>query len=275
MISLTNILGISGSDIKSYKVHFAIGKKHNPMDEYLLGNFQDYQESQTNTNFKRQYIISLIYSKKGVWMYAGVYEVLGVPTYDITTKKYTYETKLLDVQIDLIGRLYFKYDKEFRHSYPNLETILKKSDSHLPIEVLKLEEYKHSIRDFPGFDKVKVSYEILETIVNQDIQSWKATLSKAKGIYLIVDSKTGKHYVGSASGDEAIWNRWADYVKNGHGGNKVLKDIINTKGLLYAHNFQFSILEISNLNTSDFYIYERESHWKDVLLSREFGLNQN
>ena len=45
---------------------------------------------------------------------------------------------------------------------------------------------------------MKVSYEILETIVNQDIQSWKATLSKAKGIYLIVDSKTGKHYVGQA-----------------------------------------------------------------------------
>ncbi|MFH5880893.1 GIY-YIG nuclease family protein [Liberiplasma polymorphum] len=275
MISLTNILGIRDSDIKSYKVHFAIGKKHNPMDEYLLGKFKEYQEIQTRPNFKRKYIISLIYSSKSVWMFAGVYEVLGTPTSDNNSNEYKYATKLIDVQTDLIGRLYFKYDKAFRQSYPNLETILKKSDEHLPIEVLKLEEFKHTIRDFPGFDNVKVSYEVLKTIVEQDISSWKATLSKAKGIYLIVDSKTGKHYVGSASGDEAIWNRWVDYVKNGHGGNKGLKDVIEVKGLLYAHNFQFSILEISNLNTSDLYIYERESHWKDVLLSREFGLNHN
>ena len=39
--------------------------------------------------------------------------------------------------------------------------------------------------------------------------------------------------------------------------------------------FQFSILEICNLNMDDEYVLGRETHWKNALLSRSIGLNRN
>ena len=41
-------------------------------------------------------------------------------------------------------------------------------------------------------------------------------------------------------------------------------------------NFVFSLLEIFANTTPNDYIFERETHWKRVLLARgEFGYNQN
>ena len=60
-----------------------------------------------------------------------------------------------------------------------------------------------------------------------------------------------------------------------HGGNKEIKALLKNKGYNYSSNFQFSILEICDLNASKDYIISRESHWKNVLLTRKFGLNKN
>ena len=55
-------------------------------------------------------------------------------------------------------------------------------------------------------------------------QAWKDHLKDAKGIYLLT-FPDGWRYVGSASGDkEGFWQRWDDYVRTGHGGNRILKD---------------------------------------------------
>ena len=50
--------------------------------------------------------------------------------------------------------------------------------------------------------------------------SWRAALSAVSGVYLLVDSKTGKQYVGIASGSTGFWGRWEQYVASGHGGNR-------------------------------------------------------
>ena len=86
---------------------------------------------------------------------------------------------------------------------------------------------------------------------------------------------TGKQYVGSAYGDECIWQRWTEYVKDGHGGNKKLKEVLKLKGDEYCYNFKYSILEVCNMNLGNEYIIDRETYWKEVLLTREFGMNQN
>ena len=39
--------------------------------------------------------------------------------------------------------------------------------------------------------------------------------------------------------------------------------------------FKYSILEVCNMNLGNEYIISRETHWKEVLLTRTFGLNQN
>lgn len=275
MLSLTEVLHISKEDYHLYKIHFAIGSDHLPMNEYLLGRFKNFQEYQTKDNFGRKYIISLIYQDQNIWMYAGVYEVLGKPVYDSTTKLFQYQTRQLDVQEDLIGRAFFFYKKDYRASYPTLELTPKNGTRPSEMKIHRIDANKMSIQDFPGFDKIHISFEILKTIINQEIPTWKNALTKAKGIYLIIDVKTGKQYVGSAYGEDAIWQRWSEYAKNGHGENKELKALLIEKDNHYQTNFQYSILEISNLNTSDLYIFERENHWKEVLLTRKFGYNRN
>jgi hypothetical protein len=79
-------------------------------------------------------------------------------------------------------------------------------------------------------------------------------------------------YVGSASGEEMILNRWKSYVKNGNGGNTELK---NLKFDHIKKYFRFSILDIFKSTTDTNIIIERENWWKDNLLSRKFGYNLN
>jgi len=78
-----------------------------------------------------------------------------------------------------------------------------------------------------------------------------------------------------ATGSEGIWQRCSDYSANGHGGNKELSDLLKTEGSDYSHHFQYSILEIADTHASDQDILTRESYWKQVLRTREFGYNAN
>ena len=107
--------------------------------------------------------------------------------------------------------------------------------------------------------------------------SWKATLSHMQGIYLISDGNNGKLYVGAAYGEDAFWQRWKDYAKNGTSNNKELKKIVDEKGVAYVHNFRYSILEVySKQDKSKDYILSREKHWKKTLLTKvDFGYNHN
>jgi len=89
---------------------------------------------------------------------------------------------------------------------------------------------------------------------------------------LITDKKTGKMYVGSAYGEDMILGRWTSYVKNGHGGNKELKDL---EFDYIKENFRFSILDIYKSTIDDNVILKREAWWKNTLQTREFGYNKN
>lgn len=79
-------------------------------------------------------------------------------------------------------------------------------------------------------------------------------------------------YVGSAYGEEMILNRWKSYVKSGSGGNNELEKL---KFDYMKDNFKFSILDIFKSSTKNEVIIERESWWKETLLSRKFGYNLN
>jgi hypothetical protein len=123
---------------------------------------------------------------------------------------------------------------------------------------------------FPGYDQVKLTWEELKRVITKE--SWKTALQNQKGVYLITDSSNGKMYIGSAYGEQMILGRWMSYVETGHGGNVELKSVgfENIK-----HNFEYSILEIFKSTTDDHVILERESWWKSVLRTREFGYNRN
>ena len=62
MIKLYELLNIKKIDFPNYKVHFATGSKDKkaPYNAFLIDSFQYWQECQTNKNFQREYVLSLI-----------------------------------------------------------------------------------------------------------------------------------------------------------------------------------------------------------------------
>ena len=119
-------------------------------------------------------------------------------------------------------------------------------------------------RPFPGFDQLTIGLEDFPTLPGE----WVSHLKKNKGIYLIVNRSNGKQYVGSAIGEDSIWQRWSEYFKNGHGGNKKMREEL-------SRDYQLSVLHAVPLMTSDTNIAAMEENWKRKLLSRQFGLNAN
>lgn len=280
MINLHELLGIQEDEFCKYKVHFSTGSsdKKKPYNAFLIDEFKNWQEHQTNKNFGRNYILSLIYYDKDIWMFGGIYKVLPVQPVPIETvdwKGWKYETELTNKATDYIGRAFFKFKKEFRASYPVLELNPKNGEPIAQMQLSYILDKRVALTDFAGFDQVNIDYKTLKYIIFDNIVSWKSALSNVKGIYLIVDTLTGKQYVGSAYGDDCVWQRWTAYAKNGHGENVELKELIKKNGDDYKYNFKYSILEVCNMNLGNDYIIARETHWKDVLLTRKFGLNKN
>lgn len=131
--------------------------------------------------------------------------------------------------------------------------------------------------DFPGYDKVRLSFRQLEAIITRGKKDWVAALGNQKAVYLITDKHNGKLYVGSATSNTGmLLQRWSNYVNNGHGGNKELVALVEREGFDYVReNFQYSILENYNAKVDDHIILERESWWKETLQSRVWGYNSN
>jgi hypothetical protein len=267
MLSLINILRVIGFPLDNYKIHLATGDNPPPFEAFLEGQFKEWQEEQHAKNFECDYILSLINIENERWLFAGMYQVLGVSRG--TKIPYLYRTRLLPDRADLIGRVIVRYKRPFRASY----IWGHKYGEYL--EIAEIRPIRVSIEEFPGYNDVIVSHRELRMIISQQEPSWRSALSNVKGVYLVSDTATGKMYVGSATGEGGLWQRWASYADTGHGGNIELERLIEANGPEYATNFQYAVLEIADSHSTEEFIRGRESHWKDVLLSRRFGYNSN
>lgn len=267
MLNLVDLLKVKGIHFENYKIHLATGLDFPPLDAFLSGTFKDWQERQNQKNFQCDFILSLINIEGDKWVFAGIYKVLGVT--ESNPRSYFYQTELLPSQDDLIGKVIIRYKRTSRASYIWGHKYSKY------LEVFEVRAEPLSIEQFPGYNNVIITQSKLKIIVSQKETTWKTALSNVKGIYLIADSLTGKLYVGSATGEGGIWQRWESYTTNGHGGNLELKALIKGNGFGYAENFQYSILEIADSHATHEYITGREVYWKNALLSRKFGYNAN
>jgi hypothetical protein len=130
------------------------------------------------------------------------------------------------------------------------------------------------VADFPGYNAVKLSYRLLRTVVRKNLPQWKGALSDVGGIYLLTDTHTGRHFVGSAHSGDTIWHKWVSFAINGHADIKPLRRLLSHEEGDYQFHFQFSILEICDLKASKDYVLGREEHWKQALQSSVFGYNE-
>jgi hypothetical protein len=275
------------------KIHLAVWNgRDEPLDRFLAGEFPAWQNWQSNKNFERPYIVSLIkLDGPARWLFAGVHSTHGCspvkaqqnhpwdktnqyhPTAENTDAKdaFHYDTKELPEFAALTGRLIIEFARTGRQSYLKAENWVEQ------LQVSELKPRRLAVEEFPGFTKVVLPKATLDIIVAQEIESWKSALSSVAGVYLITDTKTGRHYIGSAYGTGGIWGRWVAYSESGHGHNKNLKSILQKMGLAHSQNFQFSILETADTNASKDDVLARETHWKNALCSREShgGYNAN
>lgn len=270
MLKLIDLIHLADIEMESFKIHCATGKDPTPLEAFFDGTFKEWQEWQTQRNFQYPQVLSLIYLGNSRWLFAGLYNVHGVRRARRDGRNmYRYKTSETDGLGHLTGRVIVPFKRGFRASYLIGHKFI---DELLVSELLPK---RMTIGNFPGFHSVLLSRKLLRTIVREELPSWKSALGSVAGIYIVTDTKTGKIYVGSASGGGGIWQRWVSYAKNGHGGNKELKALLERKGNAYSKYFQFAILEACESNASDDYIQGREAYWKNVLCSRQFGYNSN
>lgn len=178
-----------------------------------------------------------------------------------------YEADELTEYKSLFGRVIIKYHKTHQAQGRWLSEIKDE------LEVLQILPAVFDGEDFPGYDKIRLSWRQLETIIVRQKRDWVAALKNQKAVYLITDTLTGKHYVGSATGENGmLLQRWTSYINSGHGGNIGLQDIQFEYVKKY---FQYSILENYNARVDKDIILSRESWWKETLRTREFGYNKN
>jgi len=267
-IALTDIWTIESPIL--YKVHFARWNgSSQPLEVFVRDReeWQGWQEYYPGRNdFNRRYIFAVaqFYHEPDIWLFGGIYEVLARHTD-------SYEVNLTEFGKGLIGRL------KLRSSYRERTTRANFENHYHAFEVQEILREPYTGRRFPGYDDIDLSFQELESLVKNARPDWMSALESIKGIYLISDVKTGKRYVGAAFGDQAIWSRWCAYIDSGHGGNVELRALVIDPTLAYCRtNFRFALLEHRPSRTEDRIIFDRESFWKRILLTRgEQGLNRN
>ncbi|MCJ8293254.1 MAG: GIY-YIG nuclease family protein [Colwellia sp.] len=263
---------IKNLNVKNTKIKFNLNNGHDdPIDLYannprLINNQWLFWRTQTRNFRVGQTAICLVRMSGKFWLLTTIKQVtheLGV------TNGINYEGQELEEYSGLYGRVVIKYHKSFKSSTVNALTVLD------DLEVVQILPSTFEGKDFPGYDKVRLSYKELKTIVDRDKRDWVAALQSQKAVYLINDKSTGKMYVGSATGDNGmLLQRWRNYVSNGHGGNKDLVDLVAQKGFEYViNNFTYSILENYNSRVGKDYILQREFWWMETLGTKRFGYN--
>ncbi len=252
------------------KLHLACWNgSDDPLDVYLAGEFEEWQSWQNGKNFEREIVVSMIaLPRANLWLFTGAYDSSGS---DWIEKRglHKYRLHKRSGTAELEGRPVIRFQRPGRQSY----LLAEKWSEALSVAELRPERMR--IAEFPGYSRVMLTKQQLDIVVREQIESWKAALTSVAGVYVIADRKTGKLYVGSATAGDGVWSRWCDYSATGHGANRELRELLEREGKAYADNFQFGILEIADSNASQEDVISRESRWKELLLTREYGYNSN
>jgi hypothetical protein len=275
---LNDLFHLTEDEMRKYKIHLAAYNGYEqPLDVFARDReeWKGWNEWRGGKDdFNREYIIGLIpdYHKIDKYVFGGVFKV--IKRYDDWQEtEVGYKVELTNQFKSLIGRLVVGFSRYqgLRGRAFLLENFM---DSMSIAEIL---ENPYEGEEFPGYDNVRIDFSSLELLVQNQKTDWRVALENVKGIYLIVDKYNGKKYVGSAYGDSGIWSRWCTYINTGHGYNDELVMLIEKNGIDYARKyFQFAILELRSMKTDDDTIINRESFWKEVLLTRgNFGYNKN
>ena len=236
--------------------------------------FLKYQNEQYTSRFKDvEYIVSFIGEEKNTARFVGVFKNcnridLGNDNSVFDFQKVVgFEALEEKVVIDWVNRAIDWHQWYDTHIKYVVRIDRGMSEGDIPI--------------FTSYEDVMLNYHQLKAIFEKNDTEWRAKLEACNCVYLILDKKTGKQYVGvtyrnKQSSGKGIWGRWNEYVEtNGHGNDKSLLELYKQDNAYPATYFQWSILEILPLNVTDKVAIDRESLYKEKFGTREHGYNNN
>ena len=224
--------------------------------------------SKNRRNFQPgNFVFSFVQMPDNEWLFISAARVADVP------KNSFAKVKILSEYSALFGRLIVRYKKG------NTFSLYTFKMDHL-IEDMTVKEVLpclYSGELFDGYDNVCLPYSKLADIFSGKLSpTYYEALKKITGIYCLTDTKTGKLYIGSATGEDGIAQRWGAYLDSKHGGNTKLKKLFKQKGDLYFERyFTFTLLEYYGLSYDTEKIIKREQYWKKCLSTIEHGYNDN
>ena len=247
--------------------------KESLFDLYLNENsvFLDYQSEQLKKNFEKiDYIVAFIGEEGATSRFLGVYKnngviaELGLYNGDALAKFDFQELSGFEL---LKERIVIEWKSPVMwHQY---------YDNEMPVVRIDRGLSENNIPVFKSFEDVLLDYNQLKRIFETNNAEWKSKLESCNGIYLILDKKCGKQYVGSTYNRDGIWGRWKQYAETGHGGDKDLEPLLADDCNYALKYFQWCILETLPLKILDEHAIDRESLYKRKFGTREFGYNNN
>lgn len=264
-INLNDILNFQ--DLKKVKIRFNQSNgSYDPLRFFkedqkslLNGQFWNYNKKKSFKN--GDITVGFIKLRNHKWLLFDI----SIITKDLNLNNavgYEYET--CKEYEKYFGRLIIEFRNKSQNLIRNAESVI---DQCSVIQILE-DTFDNDL--FPGYENVRLEWKDLRRIVSKS--NWITALENQKAVYLITDKSNGKMYIGSAYGETMLLGRWKSYVNNGHGGNVELKNIEFDH---IQNNFEYSILDIYKSTINDEVIINRESWWKETLLTRKFGYNRN
>ncbi len=233
--------------------------------------FLEYQSEQLRKNFEKiDYIVSFIGEEGITSRFLGVYKNNGVIAELGLYKgeelvKFDFQElsgfELLKERIVIDWKSPVMWHQYYENEMPVVRIDRGLTENHIPV--------------FKSFEDVVLDYNQLKRIFETNNAEWKSKLESCNGIYMILDKKCGRQYVGSTYNRDGIWGRWKQYVETGHGGDKDLKPLLADDSNYAAKYFQWCILETLPLKILEDQAIDRESLYKRKFGTREFGYNNN
>lgn len=284
MIKLTDLIKTDDMEKTKVKFHKNEGDVNRLAYDMLLDEpdtwmrMNEWRENNNNHNLdSAKYLLGLAqyypYGKE-YYIFGGLYKVDENHSNSYSCQGYNLEkiTEYEDYEKRLIIRI--NDSKNLSLSYLRW---YNNAQENLNMEVYEIASSTKTL-NFTGYQNVSLSHKDLRRIILDEEPTYKQALSYVKGVYVITDNKTGKLYIGSASGNsDGIWQRWSCYANNidPTGGNKKLTELFNKSNEYIRQNFKYSILEIFDTKTKQEEILQREIYWKKVFDTIDHGYNDN
>ena len=203
----------------------------------------------------------------GIDGYRNIYRfAIRLTGYDEATDTYSYIRVPLKLD-DYSKRLVLYKKTRFSFYSSNLKDF--------EVENIYAPESERTVAPFIDYESVELTFDELREVVANKYADYYKPLSTVKGVYMIIDGNTGKQYIGSAYGEDAIFSRWSSYANTCHGGNEELIKLYEANGEEYFKQFKYFLLRILPKKTPVDDVIAVENYYKERYLTREFGLNSN